>query len=169
MKLPQNKRPHLKEPLGKLFKKSEEAFRYLKSSDYKQIITVGDIVSAEFLQNELNPDMIIADFKVMRSPVEENIRKTIEDYSVPKIEVENPKGHITKELWENIEKAEPPIKIIVHGEEDLATIPATLHAPEGSLVAYGQPKKGVVFVEVSKEKKSEFENLLKYFEKTKSS
>ncbi len=129
----------------------------------KEIITVGDVVSAEFLENGWNPDIIIVDFKVMRSPVKEETKETIEKYSVPEVRVKNPAGYISEDILEKIKTAETPVKIIVEGEEDLAAIPAVLHSPEDSIVAYGQPKEGVVLVEVSKEKKEEFLDLFNLF------
>lgn len=167
MKLPEDKRYRFKEPKGELFEDSEEAFEYLNSLDPKRIITVGDVVSAEFLKGGLNPDMMIIDFAVMRSPAEKETRDIIEKYSVPTIEVKNPAGHVTEELRKEIETAETPVKMVIDGEEDLATVPAILHAPEGSVVAYGQPDEGMVLVEVSEEKKEEFKDLFRLFEKEK--
>lgn len=167
MKLPKNKRSRFKEPKGRLFKNTKKAIRYLDSLDYKQIATVGDVVTSEFLKNGLNPDIVCVDFTVMRSPVEEEIREIIEKYSVPQTKVKNPPGYITEELRKSIRQAEPPLKIVVEGEEDLAAVPAVLYAPENSIVAYGQPSKGVVLVEVSEKKKEEFSELLNLFEEEK--
>ena len=59
---------------------------------------------------------------------------------------------------------EHPLKIYVEGEEDLATLPAVLLSPTGSMVAYGQPGEGVVLVEVDESKKKEFEEYVEFFE-----
>jgi len=53
------------------------------------------------------------------------------------------------------------IKIIVEGEEDLATLPAILYSPPGSAVVYGQPNEGSVLVDVTAEKKLHIEELMK--------
>ena len=53
------------------------------------------------------------------------------------------------------------IKIVVNGEEDLATLPAILYAPLGSAVVYGQPNEGSVLVEVTLEKKEQIKDLMK--------
>lgn len=164
MRLPEEKRDKFKEPLGKLFEGPEEAFDYLNSLDYEKIITVGDVVSARFLRNGWKPDMIIADYKSERSPTETEYKEIIEDYSVPSIEVKNPAGYITEDLRDSIESAETPVKIIVEGEEDLATLPATLTAPLGSIVVYGQPNEGIVIIEVTEKKREEFRNFLDLFE-----
>jgi len=52
------------------------------------------------------------------------------------------------------------VRIFVRGEEDLAALPAILLAPEGSVVLYGQPDEGVVFVSITKSKKEEILDLL---------
>ncbi|KXA90883.1 hypothetical protein AKJ57_03275 [candidate division MSBL1 archaeon SCGC-AAA259A05] len=167
LRLPEDKRFQFKEPKGRLFKDTKKAIEYLNSLDYTQIMTVGDVVSAEFLKNGLNPDIMCVDFTVMRSPVEEEIKDIIEEYSVPQTKVENPPSHITEDLRESIRQAEPPLKIVVEGEEDLAAVPAVLYAPENSVVAYGQPREGLVLIEVSEKKKEEFSDLLSLFEEEK--
>ena len=53
------------------------------------------------------------------------------------------------------------MKIIVDGEEDLATLPAILYAPLGSAVVYGQPNEGSVLVDVTPEKKLHIEEFMK--------
>lgn len=165
MKLPEDERYQVKEPKGKLFEDLERAIEYLDSLDYKELITVGDVASSKLLKRGLNPDMIIVDFKIMRSPAGNDIKKIVEEHPVPQIRTENPPGHISEDLWNGIKTAETPIKIIVEGEEDLATIPAVLHAPNDSVVAYGQPGEGIVLVEVSEEKKEEFMKLFELFKK----
>lgn len=164
MKLPEGKRSHFKDSKGELFKNTEKALEHLESISYEQIITVGDVASVEFLSNGIEPDIVIVDFSVMRSPLEKEKEEIIEDYDVKEVDVENQAGYITDEMWEIIENAEPPVKIIVDGEEDLATVPAVLNAPIGSIVVYGQPGKGIVIIEVSEKKKEEFKELLDLFE-----
>jgi len=164
LKLPEDKRAEFKKVMGKLFKNTEDALKYLKSIKYSQIVTVGDVVSAEFLRKGLEPDIIIADFKTERSPARIEDIEIIKEYSAKSTRVKNPPGQITEELWESIEKTEPPAKIIVDGEEDMATIPAAILSPESSIIVYGQPKKGLVLVEITEEKKREFEDLIEKLE-----
>lgn len=164
MRLPEDKRHLFQEPWGRLFGNSEEAFDYLGSLEYEEIISVGDEVSAKLLQGGFNPEMVIVDLKVERRAARKGVRETIENYPVPKVEVDNPSGEISEELWNTVKTVETPVKIIVEGEEDLATLPATLFAPKGSVVIYGQPGEGLVLIEVDEEKKEEFRNLLRHFE-----
>lgn len=165
MRLPEENRDRFKEPIGKLFENSEEAFDYFnnRAGEFEEIITVGDFVSAEFLKEEIYPDIIIVDFTIERSPAGDDVSELIEEHRVTSFEVENPAGHITDELWDVIHRAETPVKIFVDGEEDLAVVPAILRAPVGSLVSYGQPEEGMVFVEVDRDKKEEIKELVKLF------
>jgi uncharacterized protein (UPF0218 family) len=52
----------------------------------------------------------------------------------------------------------------VDGEEDLATLPAVVAAPDGASVVYGQPDEGMVLVEVTPETRAEMRELLGRFE-----
>lgn len=163
LRLPEEVRPLLKRPLGELFKTTEEAARHLRALRPSRLITVGDVVTAEFLKAGLRPDVAVVDFMVMRSSAGEEIKRIIDAHPVSVRRVKNPAGTLTSELREELEGATLPLKIIVDGEEDLATLPAVLAAPVGSIVAYGQPGEGVVLVEVTEEKKKEFQELLNKF------
>ena len=165
MKLPEDKREEFKEPKGKLFRNSDLAFDYVNSIDYEEIITVGDMVSATFIEAGFEPDVAIVDFNVERKLVSDDLAKTIKGYSVPEVKVENPAGVLTEDLWRTIKEAETPVKIIVSGEEDLATLPATLFAPLGSVVIYGQPGEGLVVIEVTESKKDEFRKYREYLQR----
>ena len=157
LRLPEDKRKDFKEPKGKLFKNSELAFEYIESTKPVEIITVGDRVSATFIEAGYEPEMVIVDYSIERAPADDYLKEIVQDYSVPEVKVKNPAGSITQELWQTIKKADKPVKIVVSGEEDLATLPATLFASLGSVVVYGQPGEGLVIVKVTEEKKEEFE------------
>jgi hypothetical protein len=163
LRLPEEARQLLKRPLGELFRATGEAVERLRAEPPIRLITVGDVVTAEFLKAGLKPDVVVVDFMVMRSSAGEEIKRTIDAYSIPVRRVKNPAGTLTPELREALEGVAPPLKIVVDGEEDLATLPAVLAAPVGSVVAYGQPEEGVVLVEVTEGKKQEFQELLNKF------
>ena len=164
LKLPEEARPVLKRPLGQLFTSTSEAIERLRRLRPARLITVGDIVASKLLEAGLKPDVLVADFKVMREPTDDKTKRTIEAFEASVVRVKNPAGTITRELREAFEVGKFPLKIIVDGEEDLATIPAVLSAPLGSVVVYGQPREGLVLVEVTERKRQEFEDLLKIFE-----
>jgi len=164
LKLPQNKRHFLKNPLGSLFEGSDSAFDYLNSIDYEWLVTVGDFTTADFLNSGFEIDILIVDFLIERAPAKEDKKDVIEKYSAPSVEVENPRGCITEELWNVLTDVDCPLKVYVDGEEDLATLPAVLLSPPDSIVAYGQPGEGVVLVEVDESKKNEFKRYIEFFE-----
>ena len=53
-----------------------------------------------------------------------------------------------------------PVRILVDGEEDLATLPALLHTPLGGTVLYGMPGQGIVAVVVTEEARTRAERWL---------
>jgi len=163
LRLPDELRPLLKRPLGQLFPNVAAAVERLQQLHPAKLIAVGDVVTAELLEAGLKPDVAVVDMMVMRSPVDEKTKRVIENFEVEVVRVKNPAGTITRELREALEEAKPLLKIVVDGEEDLATIPAVLSAPLGSVVVYGQPGEGVVLVEVTEAKRREFVELLKRF------
>jgi hypothetical protein len=162
LKLPEELRPSLQRPLGPLLKNVKDVLKCVKKKP-PALITVGDRVTAEFLLAGVEPDLAIVDMKVMRSPIGEKVKIAIESFKAKTIRVKNPAGTITPELVKAIELAYPPTKIIVGGEEDLATLPAVLSAPLGSVVVYGQPKQGMVMVKVTRAKRREFSKIMKKF------
>ena len=75
----------------------------------------------------------------------------------------NPPGEITEESIQVIQKAfscESPVRITVDGEEDLLVIPVCIHAPENSIVMYGQPNEGLVIIRVTPEIKAKVQKIL---------
>lgn len=146
-------RQELKRPLGTLIRgPSEETMKELSKIIQKQnpecIISVGDVVSQNMLEQNIKPNIIIVDNKVMRKS-SEPIRTTVKK----RICVKNPAGSLTAETWAAIEEAlrfKQPTQVFVEGEEDLMTLVAVLKAPKNSLVVYGQPHEGIVAVKADK-------------------
>ena len=71
---------------------------------------------------------------------------------------------IYPEAWSVIDTAihdDANSLILVEGEEDLMGFPAVLLAPDNSVVLYGQPNVGIVWVPVHKENKKLARSLLK--------
>lgn len=157
-------RKQLKKPMGLLIRGSfKETMRKLREIVDKEkpvkIISVGDRVSINLVENSLLPHLLIVDNKIMRrriSPISISVNKAFH--------VKNPPGTITREALATIEdvlKQDRRTKIVVEGEEDLLTLAAVLYAPEKSFVVYGQPYEGIVVVKVTKEKKAEVANILR--------
>jgi uncharacterized protein (UPF0218 family) len=53
------------------------------------------------------------------------------------------------------------VRILVHGEEDLAVIPAVVEAPLGAAVVYGQPNEGMVIITITRERKEKAKRLMR--------
>ena len=77
--------------------------------------------------------------------------------------IDNPAAEITLQSIQIIKKAfemNPPIRLIVNGEEDLLVLPACIHAPKNSVILYGQPNKGLVLVQITTEIRNKAQTLL---------
>ena len=53
-----------------------------------------------------------------------------------------------------------PVRIFVYGEEDMLALPLFVMAPDGSVVMYGQPLKGVVIVKINKDIRQKAQDLI---------
>jgi uncharacterized protein (UPF0218 family) len=53
-----------------------------------------------------------------------------------------------------------PIRIFVSGEEDLLALPLFVMAPDGSVIIYGQPLRGMVVVRMNEEIRTTAKNLI---------
>ena len=154
--LPDRLRDELKKPLGFLFNE-DELLNFLKNEKY--IVTIGDLVTNTLLINKIIPDFCIVDFKTKRKSCDNEIINNIKSYGQKKINVKNPAGCITEELWDSIkesyrEMGKKTIRIEVDGEEDLATLPAIILAPNRDVtIIYGLPDKGVVIVKANEKNK----------------
>ncbi|HLE75660.1 MAG TPA: DUF359 domain-containing protein [Candidatus Bathyarchaeia archaeon] len=157
-------RAKLKEPFGTLiqgtFSETMSKLEIIVEREKPpRIISVGDTVSRNLHEHKVNPQLSITDNKRMRKRIQLRIfpAKRV-------IHVKNPQGTITEEAITAVRKAlenDRQVHIIVDGEEDLLTLVAVLHAPEDSLVVYGQPCEGIVVVKVTPEKKAEAMEILK--------
>jgi len=157
-------RQRLKEPFGTLIQGTfSETMSKLETIIEKEkpprIVSVGDTVSRNLHARGVNPQLSITDNKRMRKRIQPRI------FPVKSIvRVKNPQGTITEEAITAVQKAlkgDEQTHIIVDGEEDLLTLIAVLHAPEESLVVYGQPYEGIVVVKVTPEKKAKALEILK--------
>ena len=157
-------RVKLKEPFGMLIRGSfsetmVKMGNIVKREKPSKIVSVGDAVSLNLYESQMNLQLSITDNKRMRKKVKP---KVFAGMNV--VQVKNPQGTITEEAIAAIREAlesDEPVHIIVDGEEDLLALIAVLYAPEKSLVVYGQPYEGIVVVEVTSEKKNEAMEILK--------
>ncbi|KYC53695.1 MAG: hypothetical protein AMQ74_00314 [Candidatus Methanofastidiosum methylothiophilum] len=155
----------LKSPVGLLIEGDVESVieRLIPMIQDKRIVSVGDVVSYNLIEHGVYPELIIVDGKSLRKEFGDIVE------CENTVTVENPQSQITGELWIEIErflkdKTKRFKKIFVEGEEDLAVMPAILHANEGTVVLYGQPEKGVVIIEVTEQKKKEISDYINEME-----
>ncbi|MGA9098788.1 MAG: GTP-dependent dephospho-CoA kinase family protein [Methanotrichaceae archaeon] len=166
MVLPEDLRSDLKTPLGKLCKGNGLECIEAMGSDLKaarKIAAVGDMTAYYLLESGVQPNLIIVDHKTKRMQTPEHIKQSLMQDGYKTVEVVNPPATLTCDLLDVIKdslRSNERIKIVVDGEEDLATLPVILYAPLGSVVIYGQPNEGSVIVNVTPEKKEQIKNLM---------
>lgn len=139
--MPESLRPVLQQPIGTVI---ENTAGVLPLIEGKVVIAVGDIISEELRQKQVNPAISIIDFRTRRHELlHESFGK--ETYTV------NSPGTVHKEAVDAFVTvrneyfaSQESQTIIVEGEEDLLALPAILLAPMGSVVLYGQFDQGVV-------------------------
>ena len=147
-RLPEELRPELAKPLGRVFDaervKGPAFVRLVKNS--LVVITVGDRVTDTLETMGRTPDVHVID------GIERRSRRELPDVPFERVvRVSNPAGTLTRGAIGGVRKAfawKPPVRVIVDGEEDLLAVLAIAMAPRGAVVFYGQPKVGVVAVEV---------------------
>ena len=141
---------------------------YVKTPDFlndsKFIATVGDISTINVICDIRIPDLMIIDYKTKRNvKLTSEQEQIINDAECNTIRINNPAGTISKELYLAIKKAidsNKKTRIIVDGEEDLATLPVIKHCKNGAKVIYGMPDKGMVVVDVNQQTKQRANKLL---------
>jgi len=154
-------RDQLKTPLGNLIRDNDPNKENIikKKSTESIIITVGDRTTENLLQLGVKPQIQIVDGLEKRS---KRVAPT-DDKTNTKLFCKNPPGEITDESMKVIKEAfssEPPVRILVDGEEDLLVIPVCIYAPENSVVMYGQPNEGLVIVTVTPEIRAKVQKIL---------
>ena len=136
---------------------------FLKKTEY--IATIGDICTIKIFEQIREPNLAIVDLKTKRNiSLDNNQLKTIMKIGINKIEVENPPGSISNQMWKAIESSfsnENNTRITVKGEEDLATLAVISMAPKGAKVIYGMPDRGMVVVDVNQQSKKRANDFLK--------
>ena len=122
------------------------------------IISVGDALSRALVENSIYPKVLVVDYKIMRESVSPLV---IMGYETMRLQ--NNPGTISDDAWTTMASAikhGKKVRVVVKGEEDLLTLVAILEAPEKTLVVYGQPREGMVVVEVTPQKQSEAKKIV---------
>ena len=161
--LTQEQRAQLKMPLGTLlrgtFEQTLKEFRLIaREKKPSMIISVGDALSRSLVENNIFPKVLVVDYKIMRESVSPLVIMGYETMTL-----RNNPGSISDDAWEIMASAIKhgnKIRVVVEGEEDLLTLVAVMEAPENTLVIYGQPREGMVVVEVTPQRKNQIKKIL---------
>ena len=160
MHLPENLRSLLKKPLGILIPDYEVTRSSVSSKIPKDafVITVGDATTEKMISFGLSPSLQIVDSLEKR-----NKRDLPGGYVKTILECANPAAEITEQSISTIKQAftmSAPVRIIVSGEEDLLVLPVAVHAPDNSVILYGQPNEGLVLVQVTEEVRNKAKSIM---------
>ena len=156
------KRTELKQPKGALYSTrnctpEKEVVKRLNDEEPEVVVTVGDVTTATILKEGYTPHVMLIDGITKRGKYERKFSAENEYL------IYNPAAAIYPEAWSTIATGidnKTPTLVSVDGEEDLLGFPAVLLAPIGSVVLYGQPDEGIVWVPVTEENQSIARKLL---------
>jgi len=180
LRLPDSLRDAFKEPFGPVYTDTAELLAAVDrtaatvpaatastSAADPPLIAVGDVVTHHLLAAGRQPDVAVIDGKTEREAVDEAVAATLADPDGSTRRVVNPPAELSEALLVALREAiaaPEPVRIVVDGEEDLATLPALVAAPRGSSVVYGQPGDGMVHVAVIEAQTDEARQLLGRFD-----
>jgi len=165
-RLPPARRGEFQQPVGRDLAESELA---AVAANHIKVITVGDVVSLRVREHGLTPVLSVYDGRTERR-TETAFAALVEREGWAETVVVNPAGMVTSALTEAVENAlvgKAPEIIRVKGEEDLALLPCILSAPDGAMVIYGWPGRGMKAVEVDGASRHNAERLLGLMEELK--
>jgi uncharacterized protein (UPF0218 family) len=135
------------------------------------VLAVGDVVSLTLKTLGIEPRLFVCDFLTQRGEPDPTYEAELGAWGRLAFRVSNPAATVTREAWDAVRLGlaagaeAAPVRVVVDGEEDLLGIPCFLEAPDGSLVLYGMPGKGVVVVTVDAAFKAKVAALLARFTK----
>ena len=159
--LPDNLRNILKEPFGTLVDE-DELIELLKGEG--NVVSIGDQVTYTLLKHDIEPFFCIVDYHTRRGQCADEMIEILKEFGKKTINVKNPAKTITDELWNIIKIAfednTQSLKIVVEGEEDLASLAAIYMAPVDVTIIYGLPDKGVLVVKPTNEIKDKVKEIL---------
>jgi len=115
-----------------------------------QFAVVGDFVAKNVLNAGLNPDIVVVDNRTLREKVEPIA------HGAKEVRVKNNAATISEESRRALHDAvtlKSRVAVVVEGEEDLLVLPLLAEMPLGSVIAYGQPREGLVVVTVTEERR----------------
>lgn len=145
--LPEDMREELRRPLGPVVSEDGLAAR---AEGLGAVATVGDMTTLTAHRMGIRPHLAVVDFHTKRvhDPSWKGALASVGEVTMV---VGSSAGELSPGLYNAILEAwrsGRDTKVVVEGEEDLAALPAILHAPEGATVIYGIPDTGLCLVQV---------------------
>ncbi len=155
-------RSGLKAPKGDIYDKKDgppenRVAERIRKERPRLVIAVGDVTSATLIHQGCVPDVSIVDGITKRGVFEEKL------FGEREYSFYNPAAVLYPEAWSTIDTAihdKQKSLVTVDGEEDLMGFPAVLLAPNESVMVYGQPDVGIVWVPVDTANKALARSLL---------
>ena len=109
----------------------------------KTLAAIGDVVTSDFVRSNMVPKICAIDGMTMRGekvePLDESLFNHVHHF-------DNPPGIISKRSWIAVSNAyarEGNTLLKISGEEDLLSLPSIILGPNGGVVAFGVPKRGI--------------------------
>ena len=158
-RIPESKRHLFKEIIG----------RPVDIDDIKpnttMTVTVGDVVSLTVWKEGIVPSVSVYDGMTERRDMTD-FAVLVNERGLERTEVSNPAGSITCGLVDAIRNAFDRGTGLIHveGEEDLALMPVIRYAPDGAMIVYGWPGKGMMAITTDEDIRTEIEKLWKQME-----
>jgi cytidyltransferase-like protein len=165
LSLPGAQRHWFQEPFGELL----TTVSALQKENPEHLVSVGDVVTQTCNQLGLGQKLSVIDYVVQRKKTHHRVEDLGFTGNETILHAHNPAGKLHHSLFtavlEAIDLLAQPMQIVlvIDGEEDLAVIPLVLALPLGYMVVYGQPKKGVIRLEITPEAKDKARRLLEKF------
>ncbi len=153
-------RERLREPQGDVVQ-DDELIEELEKRDYHRLICVGDRVSLDVVDSDVDADISVVDGRIQREEIDGDEHDRLDTELV--LDVENPAGTITEAAWNIMREAVAhtcSTTVHVDGEEDLLALPAFLFASPDSLIVYGHWEDGAVIAEPDAELKEFAQDLI---------
>ena len=149
LELPEEMREELRVPLGPVVQEGDLPARLAGTGP---VCTVGDMTTETVHRLGVPIKLAIVDYQTQREP-DARWADALAPVGDRTVELDNPAATITSELHNGVLRAwgsPGSTKMVVRGEEDMASLPAILHAPGGATVIYGIPDTGLCLVQVDR-------------------
>ncbi len=119
---------------------------------------MGDATTSKLLSFGIIPDLSIVDGKERRRKIDSSKATYLmldrDQKKFSHMHCSNKPGSLSRTAITTIKEAlkKPfPVQIFVYGEEDMLALPLFVMIPDGSVVIYGQPLKGMVIVKINQD------------------